>query len=77
VDSVVVTVPQRGWRGRSLGQPGWLRGSTDSATVPGVGECTADGDRTGGGAGGLGPMQEMGAGSAVMADPAAGEDNNE
>jgi hypothetical protein len=34
VDSVVVTAPQRGWRGRTLGQPGWLRGCTDSATVP-------------------------------------------
>jgi hypothetical protein len=34
VDSVVVTAPQRGWRGRSLGQPGWLRGSTDNATAP-------------------------------------------
>jgi hypothetical protein len=34
VDSVVVSSPQRGWRGRVLRRPGWLRGCTDSAHEP-------------------------------------------
>jgi hypothetical protein len=34
VDSVVVSAPQRGWRGRVLRRPGWLRGCTDSAQEP-------------------------------------------
>jgi hypothetical protein len=38
------------------------------------GGCTADGNRTGEGDCGPGLGLEMGAGSAVMADPAAGEE---
>jgi hypothetical protein len=37
VDSVVVSAPQRGWRGRVLRRPGWLRGCTESAPEPGGG----------------------------------------
>jgi hypothetical protein len=40
------------------------------------GGCTADGNRTGEGDCGPGLVLETGAGSAVMADPAAGEEKN-
>ncbi len=41
-----------------------------------VGVCTADGNRTGEGDYGPGLVLETGAGSAVMADPAAGEEKD-